>query len=439
MSANPSKLQVRVGFEQNAGLGDPSTWVDMRVRSESLGAEFPGIDDDSIIAGADEPEKLESKIDLTGGVPVNFSPEDHAKPIANFFGAGDNPTNPGTGVYVHALANAPHKTDKSYGTLAAEISRDLGQPELLVGGNVSQLQLQLGPRGVLTGALSMLFPRFQTLDDPAVVSAGGTPTLPLVRGLQRYSIDTAADGDIRFKVTSAPSASAMGIKVTVGASGTYTGAEITVTEGVWIALKDANGHIGQGEECPVEVFFPTGSIVTGGSGYALNDIIEIPRDRAVWSQSLPIASALNEVAAYVYVDGIRFRLREFSLTGTRPVVRDEIVGGRFIDSVIEIGKRTWALTLTRRALDRDMLARLRARRPFQFHLQAYGTQIGSTLYRRALELVAMNMIPTGKTPSVGGAAQFDEQIQATAHASSDGTYPAPMTCILTNGQADLAA
>ena len=63
---NPSNLQIRCGTEATEGHGDVANWSDVRVLSETLGGNFPQLRDESIIASAEWPPSLPTKIDPGG-------------------------------------------------------------------------------------------------------------------------------------------------------------------------------------------------------------------------------------------------------------------------------------------------------------------------------------------------------------------------------------
>ena len=73
-----------------------------------------------------------------------------------------------------------------------------------------------------------------------------------------------------------------------------------------------------------------------------------------------------------------------------------------------------------------------------FRMDAYGPLIGATIVRRRLSLIAYNCKPEGKAPTVGGQAEFTENITLRCHPSSNVTYPAAITCELVNSQSSLA-
>lgn len=439
MPANPANTQARIGFETNEGFGDPANWQDFRLLSESVGADIPTIEDESIISTAEQEEALDTKISPIGGdFNINWSPEDHAKHLANFFGAGATPVQAPTGVWTHKLAVG--ETDVSFGKVAVEISRDLDnrlaspvkRPDLFVGGLFGQLTFNAGPRSLLNGAATLVVPRFHHWRDPAVQT--GTGTDPFIRGLPSYANMGSADGDVWISVTSAPGAT-MGIKVKLGSASTYDGTEITVTPGEWTTILDENDAQIGSVDLPVEIYFPD------FTGINLADEWRVQRERAVWSPSLPDAAVLNEIAITILLDGTKFRTRDLSLTLTRPAEPDEAIGGRFLenDQINEFGQRTTSGQLNRRALDTSLVDRLLRREPFSLRVDAYSTFIGATGVQRQLSLIMMNCIPSGRTPSVGGVASFDEPIDFTAHPSDDVTYPAAVTAEIVNSQADLTA
>lgn len=428
---NPGNTQVRVGFETTEGLGDAASLTDMRIRSESIGGNFPLITVDDILAGSEAAEGLPTKIDPSGDFSCNWNPEDHSPLWANFQGHGKNPVTLASGAYKHRLA--PSETDIAFRTLQAEISRDNGRPEVYVGCYVSALDFSVSPRGVLQGKSSLVIPRFHFWKDAAV--SAGTPTVTgvYVRGLANYA---NLDQDLYVKITTDPSGGSMGIKVKVGSGGTYSATEITVTAGAWYDLKEgaSDAQVGS-DEAPVQIYF---SALTGYS-VSTPDVILIGSLRSVWSQSLPVSSPLNEIACAVYIDGASTptRLRDVAISATRPVVKDEIVGGRFTDVILEQGQRLATLSIKRRSIDRSMTNRLIHAKYLSFDFYAKGVLLGATAFRRQLRLVGMNAIPSGKTPSVQSASQFDDDIKFDLRKSSDSTFPSAFSMEVTNSRSTL--
>lgn len=432
---NPANLQVRYGFEATKGLGNPATFQDCRVLSETLGAELPTIPDDSIIPDAEHGEGLPTKIAVGGDLNVNWMPEDHAKFIAAFFGKSATPTQSPTGVWLHKMAVT--ETDVSFSELAIEVERDLLRPELMVSGLPSQLTFNAGPRSLLNGAITMQHPRFHMFEDS--VQTLGSSTDPFIRGYSTYANLALTDGDIYVEVSAVPGGADFDIKAKIGAGSTYDGAVIPITVGndsngdpIWTTLTDENDDQIGSVDLPVQVHWANLTSVIA------TDEWRFDRERAVWTPTLPASSALNEIAINIQVDGVNFRIRDIAMTLTRPVVPDEVIGGRFIEEVVEFGQRIYTGQLNRLALDTTMIDRLLRAKSFDLQMDCDSTFIAATGVRRRLSLIAKNCIPSGRTPSVGGAAQFDEPIDFEMHPSTDGTYPAAITCEIKNSQASLA-
>lgn len=413
---NPSSSQVRVGFEVLEGVGDASSLTDLRIRSESVGGNFPLIQVDDIIAGSETPEGLYTKIDPSGDLNVNWNAEDHAPLLANFQGHGKSPVTLVSGAYRHRYA--PKETDITFRTLQVEISRDNGRPEVYPGCYVSAVDWSLSPGGVMQGKASLVIPRFHFWK-AAAVSAGTPPiTTVYLRGIANYA---NLDADVYVKVITAVSGGILQIAAKVGSGGTY-GSTIDVTVSTWTNLTAGadNAQIGT-DELPVQIYF------TDLSTYAAvtPDVLLFSALRTVWTQSLSVSSPSNEISAAIYVDGSTtpFRVRDFSLAATRPAIRDQIIGGRFTDVILEHGKRTSQITIKRRSIDRTLLNRLLHAKFISARLDVKGVLIGATVYRRQLSAIAMNAIPSGKTPSVTGPDAYDDDLTFTTHPSSDATYP----------------
>jgi hypothetical protein len=438
MPANPAKTQVRLGFEATQGAGDPAAWQDVRILNETLGSDNPVIEDESIIDSAEQAEGLETKVTPGGDLNWNWSPEDHGKPLANFFGKGAAAVESPTGVWTHRLQVS--ETVLTFNRLAVEISRDLDnaqgvkRPDLNTGALFSQLTFNAGPRSLLNGAGTLVVPRFHYFADANPIT--GTGTSPFIRGFGSYAnLISAGDlGDVFVQCSTGPT-STMGIKTKLGAAATYDGAELTISPNIWYEIFDENDlRIGD-TGIPVELMWPD------FTGILVNDDWSFDRERAVWAQSLATAAVCNEVDITVTIDGTKFRTRDLSLTLTRPAAPDEAIGGRFIDhdQISDFGQRTAVGQLNRRALDTSLVDRLLRKQPFALQVDAFSTDIAATGVRRAIKIIMKNCIASGRTPSVAGAASFDEPIEFVAHPSADVTYPSAVAVEIVNSQADLTA
>lgn len=426
---NPGNLQLRYGFETTEGLGDVASLLDMRVRSETLGGNFPLLPNDDIIAGAEMAEGSPTKIDPSGDVNLNWSPEDHGRILANFFQHGDTPQTLDTGAYLHGLA--PDKTDIDFRSLALEASRDNGRPDLYVGAQVSAIDFALQPSGFMTGKATLLIPRFHSWAEAAAVSLDASPTLPVLRGLPTYDNMVATDGDIFGKVTTAPGGGSMGVKYKIGASSNYTSApEITVTAETWGDVITEDGQAGE-DGAEVQAYYPS------LTGFAVDDEFKVARERDVWVQSLPVSSPANEILASVFVDGELFRLNNLQFTAQRPIIKDLIVGGRFTDTMIEQGKRNNVATIKRRFLNLNLQNKIMYAKAFALRMDIKGLRIGSTQIQRRISLISLNAKPSGKTASVQNANTYEDNITAQLHPSNDVNYPASLSCEVVNSQATL--
>lgn len=424
---NPSNLQIRIGFEANEGRGDSPSLTDMRVRSESLGGNFPTLPNDDIIADAETPEPLPTKVDPDGDFNIHWSAEDHPKLLANFQGFGKNPVTLVSGAYRHKYA--PKETDITFRTLQAEISRDNGRPEVYTGCYVGGIDMSLAAEGLMEGKASLVIPRYHFWK-AAAVSAGTPPiTTVWLRGLANYA---NLDADVYVKIITAVSGGILQIAAKVGSGGTY-GSTIDVTVDTWTNLTAGadNAQIGS-DELPVQIYFS--SLATYSA--STPDVLIFSALRTVWTQSLPVSSPSNSISASIYVDGSStpYRLSELGLSATRPAIKDGIIGGRFTDTILPFGKRVTTVKVKRRSIDRTLTNRLIHAKYISLRMDVRGPLIGATVYRRMLSAICMNLIPAGKTPSVGGPAQFDDDITFTAHPSSDSTYPSGVTFEAVNSQ-----
>jgi hypothetical protein len=295
------------------------------------------------------------------------------------------------------------------------------------GCHVSALDFAISPGNLLTGKATILAPRFQTWDEAVPVSVDGSPVMPRVRGLPNQPNFTTGDGDLWFKVSSNDSTTVTG-KFHMLDGGDYTDApDVVFTINEWGDALDVNGQIGT-LAAPVQLLF------RNTVGYTPADEIVIPRDRAVWTQSLAVCAPTNEIDARVFVDGSAFRVRDIGLTMTRAIIKDPYVGGRWQDSFVEQGKRHYALTLKRRNLDKSLTHRIMYATEFGFRIDCYSGLIGDTGINRRLSFIGMKAQPQGKTPSVQNATTFEDDIVATFYPSDDMDYPTSVTCEAVNTQ-----
>jgi Phage tail tube protein len=429
--ANPSRTQARFSFEGTPGLGDPVEWTDFRLLSEGVGAELPLITDESLNPAGEQEQGDPGKINLGGPLNVNFHAEDHAKLLAAFFGLGATAVESPTGVFTHRFSALEEDIVFPCGVL--EIAPAERSPYVYTGVVPNALNFSAAPNNYLSGSVGLAIPRMHPFADQAIV-AGTPPDVAYLRGLPRFdTAEDATDTERRIYIqVQSKTASTVTIKCKIGAAASYSGADIVCTEGEWTRLTDeADAEVGS-FDLPVEIMF------TEANNYTANDAIYFQTERPIWTPALNARSVFNEIFMEILIDGEVERVNAFTAALTRPVERDENIGGRFVDATYEQGVRTAVFTINRRAFKTEtMLHRLLRAESLALRVNALSTLIGSTVVRRQLSLIAPNCLLEGRTPSVGGASEFPELVTLRAFPSDDVSYPSAVTAELVLGTEDL--
>jgi hypothetical protein len=432
MAGNPADSRFRVAFGTLAG-GPTSAFTGLRLRSETLGFEAATIEDDSIRGSSGPPEPLESKLDVGGSTPINWSAEEHLRLWANLHGAANAAVESPTGVFTQRFGRS--QSGVTFPTpLLIDAYRDDGRPERYSNIQVQSYSFTNSPRAIENGEVALLGSRFDIFDDAEEVAVTATPSAPVLRGIPKFSHLGSADGNVFFKVTTGPSGGAVGISLKVGAAASYSFEITGVTAAAWFdALDESGAHIGD-EGLPVQFYLPDVTLT-------LNDEWRFDRERAAWSQVLPAAAVFNEIATAVFMDGASFRINEYSVTVAKPWTIDEVIGGRFMDDLLLRGDwPTVEGTINRNNLGtRDLRDRLLRAEPFALIIDRYSSTIESTTSRRRWRSIMPRCIPGGRSASIPDRLTFPEALNFTAHASADVTYPDPITEELTTSTEDITA
>lgn len=432
-SGNPADSRFRVAFGTLTG-GPTSAFTGFRFRSEGFGWEAATIEDDSIRGSSGPAEPLKSKIEVGGSIPINWSVEEHLRFFADFHGAGSTPAESPTDVWMQRFGRS--QSGVSFATpLIIDASRDDGRPERSTNAHVISYSFTNSPRAIESGEIALLGSRFDHWDDAAEVAVTGSPNAPSVRGPAKFAHLGSADGNLYLKITTGPSGGLVGVSLKVGAAAAYSHEITGVAAATWYtALDQAGARIGT-IDMPVQFRLPDVSV-------ALNDEWRYDRERDLWSQVLPTAAVLNEIAVAVYMDGTEFRLNEYSVTCTKGWQADEQIGGRFNDSLMLRGD--WPVvegSINRNNLGtRDLRDRLLSAEPFALIVDRYAsTLIAGTQVNQRWRSIMPNCIPGGRSASIPDRLTFPEALSFTAHSSADVTYPDPITEEFYSSVEDIAA
>jgi len=442
VSFNPANALVSMGWEDVPSI-PPATFNDFKFVSEDLASEAPVINSESIENNSQRPIGAPSKIDTAGSFAVELDPEGHARLIAATQGMA-SVTNPLAGVYIHKLA--PSEVSLTVpGTFGMRVWRDDSMPQIFKGGRMRQWEVSLEPRGFLKSTFSPIFERADYWSDAVVVvEASANANHPVLQGLPRHAdwITTAAAGEVFVKVSDITDIASGIIKFLckVG-SGAYGVTETTIQCGLDsdgrpimndLYRSDGTGLVGT-RAMPVQLH------LADPVGYQVDDAYKFTRERAVWTPSYPDVPIFNEIFAYIYLDGVKQRIRQFTLTVVRPVEAIHAIGGRFAWEVRERGQREVNISIEREYLNTAIRKRLEAGEPFGLRVEAYTGDEFETGHEHELFLVCPKAIAGGRTAVVGGKAQLDESISATCHpdpTNVDGDVD-DLTVYLKNSIADL--
>lgn len=445
MGFNPANTLVSMGWESVPSI-PTTTWRDFKVVSEDLADDSPLIQSASIVNNSQRQRGAPSKIDTGGSFPVELDAEGHARFVADVQRKG-SVTNPATGVYIHKLA--PSETSVTMPqTFSMRVWRDDGMPQIFKGGRMQSWELSLEPRGFLKSTFTPVFERADYWADATVVTEGSANANKIVlQGLPRLSNweTTAAAGRVYVKVSDITDIATEGIKVLVkvGQAASYGATETTLRGG-----EDSDGR-----PYTSPLYDSTSGLLVGTRampveaachsfvGYQVNDEYYFDRERGVWTPSFPDVPIFNEIYAYIYIDGVRVRIRQFTLSVTRPVEAIHAIGGRYAWEVRERGERVVNVNFQREYLSTKIRKRLQSGEPFAMRLECYSGDEFETGHEHELHAVTPLLIAGGRTPTAQGKAQMDENVQCTAHpdpTNVDGNVD-DVTLYLKNSIASLAA
>lgn len=443
---NPANGLVRFGWESTAGHPPPVADLDKyhKIISEDLSNEAEIIQPQSIDSGAQTPRGLPSKLGTNG----NIATEVEAEGMVYYVAAAQknaSVTNPASGVYVHKLAPSESAIAMP-STFANEAYRDDDNPQLFKGGRVGSLEFALSPRGLLTCTINNVYARSDYWKD-AAATVDPTPNaaLPFLQGfpnLNNWLEAATADGDIYIEVDSvAGLPDTFDVLVKIGAASSYGATVSTITVGEPSPLFDSNGGARIGTRAMEVEFY-----IADGTDVQVGDTWRIDRERDVWTPSFPDIPFFNEIYASIFLGADtgnleEFRIREFGMTVTPPVQSIFNIGGRFADQVRNRGRRTVELTLAREYLDTTLRKRLESGEPFAFRLDAYTGEEFETGHEHEFSIISPLCIAGGRTPSVQGQDQMDENVTATAHpdATNGEGFVDDVTFLVKNSIADLSA
>jgi hypothetical protein len=445
MDFNPANGLIRHAWETVAGIPDEAFWHDNEMVNESISGEYGKIQPKSITRNSQIPKGQPSKINFSGGIPIEWDSENFSRYIANLQRKG-SVTNPSGSAYRHKLA--PSESAVSFpDSLSIEVSRDDGIPQLSKGARVNSLKFSLSPEGFFGGEIGVAIERGEYWDDTDRIDVlgGAEPTYPFVRGLPNYTDWNlaAADGQIRLKV----SAIAGGVITFLAKLGTaaYGATTFDVTVGNdsqgrprFYEIINSNTALRMGtRDLPVEVH------VDAVANYVVNQEFSIQRERPVWTPVYADCPKFNEIYAKIllgssFAGAEEYEIDAFDLTVTRPAAPKHAIGGRHAKRVKVRGQRAVTGTLKREYISIDLRKRLERAESFWLVCNAYDGEVISGGIEGELSLIAGLCVIDGKTPSIGGQDSMDENYNFSCHPSGDATYPDDVTIVNVNTQASLA-
>jgi hypothetical protein len=452
---NPANALIRMGYESIPGI-EPTTWHDHMMVSESLSSDAPTIQRASITQASQRPMGAPTKISCNGDLQLEFDPESYMRYLANLQKHG-SVTNPASGVYAHKLA--PSETDEDYpASIGVEVWRDDGSGHRFADGRVANMEFSLAPRSFLKTKVGLIFARADYWSAPTEVEDGTTPnTVKLqIRGLPQYDDwTTESNGalpSLWVKVTDITNIATGSIKVKSG-YGTVTAGPVQVApspypsdesivyvgndadgQPIWNALGIAGAWVGD-RAMPIEVH------LSDSTGYQVNDEYRFDVVRPIWVPDYPDVPVFNEIFAFIYIDGTKYQIQDFTASITSPVQPIEAIGGRYAWTTRTRGMREVSIKLGREYLSTTLRKRLETGTPFLFRCDAYTGNEFETGYEHELHLVSPQCVAGGKTPTVGGQSDMKESVDATCHPDPENTdgYVDDITIEVQNSEADLEA
>lgn len=419
-----------------------ASWHDHRFNSETMSDDQPLIQPNSLSGGRQRTPGEPSKITLAGTVPVDWEPEGLGYYIAAFQKkAGSVTTLTGGQSYRHKLA--PSETSVDFDkTFSVRISRNNKMPQLSPGCLVGSLGFVVGVQSVVTGAIGITAQRSSFYDMATVVAETSTPTRPILRGIPKYAVASAADPDVYIEVSNVSGI----VKVKVGSGGTLT-ANQTLTAGAWTTLLYNNGSadvpIGDTDN-PVQAYLPNFTNWTaGGSPDTWRFKFDHTSLAEPWTPTFPDIKLLNEIHATIALDGSATPTDVTSLTLNTALTLDPnfAVGGRYSKGVLEKGLRSYTGQLERNQIDNALLKRLLNKQRFKLDLTISSrVLIGSSSDPYRARIVAPHCIFNGKAPNVSGPDVLVEALPFDCYPDPDmldGTHVDEWTVYLDNGVSDM--
>ena len=429
---NPGESQLRWNWEDTPGVPRVAGFKDIYFSGETLTNDVGLLDREAITPGGEMLESIEGKITPGGDFMVDaLNADQDYFPFAAFFGKATAATNPAAGAYVHRLSRLESGITFPE-TFSMYAYRKDGIPQRMLYGRFGSLELDF-EKGKLNGAkFGVVSAMGDYWGNP--VRVVGTNDVHL-RGVSALNFDPhVATDNVHVKITVVGALTYTAL-VKVGDATAWGAITQELAIDGWTELKDEAGLYIGNKMSPVEVFAP--------AGMAVNDVVKVPRRRAVWASTFADPSlATKEVSGRIYMDEVESEFTSDKVTLSIGAESVHGFGRRMPRRTQSTGQQKVKISLKRDYLDLRVRELIELGRPFAVVIDA-GTDIplgASTALDYGFRFISPRVKMAGKTATVDKAtSRPSETLDCTAFESDDATYPASMTCEVRSSIADLLA
>jgi hypothetical protein len=426
---NPIRSKLRMAWQALPEVPATTGWFDGLTDGGKLAGAPTAIDQKAITPSSSKLPSLPGHDDIKEAV-LTFGDVDPGGKfllmvLGNFL-QGYRTDSPAAGSFLHRLGQAQLATAEAPRQLTLLHDQATGEVLRFCDGRIKGWTLNASKGQNLELNPVFVVGKRDLWGDPAQITGAGS-TLPILRhDCSLQWLPDATDGDLFVKLTTVTGGAPAGIKVHSTAAGTFVGAEIPVTPGIWTYLTDqTNSPIGPRRQ-QVQIYFPVGGT------YVANDVFQFPKRRGTFVQSLNVRRPIPEVNLRLYIGGLQFRMEGgYSITATIPgVTRRDGAGEEQAYGTIRTGQWDLSITLTRRLVDLTLQSMLLQRLPAQLVIEAISdTLIPTTTVPYGLALVMPNVLFQGEGYGVeAGGAKQDETFKGDIRQADAGggvTYGMP--------------